>query len=50
MTLGSFFDGVGTWQLAAVRAGIKPVWSSEIDAFACTVATWILLRIKEAES
>ena len=38
MTLGSFFDGVGTWQLAAVRAGIKPVWSSEIDAFACTVS------------
>ena len=38
MTLGSFFDGVGTWQLAAVRAGIKPVWSSEIDAFACAVS------------
>ena len=35
MTLGSLFDGIGTWQLAAVRAGIKPVWSSEIDKF-CT--------------
>ena len=35
MTLGSLFDGIGTWQLAAVRAGIKPVWSSEIDNF-CT--------------
>lgn len=31
MTLGSCFDGLGGWQLAAVRAGIKPVWSSEID-------------------
>lgn len=35
MTLGSLFDGIGVWQLAAVRAGIKPVWSSEIDKF-CT--------------
>lgn len=31
MTLGSLFDGIGTWQLAAVRNGINPVWSSEID-------------------
>lgn len=31
MTLGSICDGIGGWQLAAVRAGIKPVWSSEID-------------------
>jgi len=33
MTLGSLFDGVGGWQLAAVRAGIVPIWSSEIDKF-----------------
>lgn len=33
MTLGSLFDGLGGWQLAAVRAGIKPLWSSEIDKF-----------------
>lgn len=31
--LGSLFDGVGGWQLAAVRNGIVPVWSSEIDDF-----------------
>lgn len=37
MTLGSLFDGIGTWQLAAVRAGIKPLWSSEIDKFCQTV-------------
>lgn len=33
MTLGSLFDGIGTWQLAAVRNGIKPLWSSEIEKF-----------------
>lgn len=32
-TLGSLFDGLGGWQIAAVRAGIKPVWSSEIEKF-----------------
>ncbi|MBO4779480.1 MAG: DNA cytosine methyltransferase [Selenomonadaceae bacterium] len=33
MTLGSLFDGIGCWQLAAQRAGIKTLWSSEIDNF-----------------
>ena len=33
LTLGSLFDGIGGWQLAAVHAGVKPVWSSEIEAF-----------------
>lgn len=33
LTLGSLFDGVGGWPLAAERAGIVPVWSSEIEAF-----------------
>ena len=37
MTLGSLFDGIGTWQLAAANVGIKPVWSSEIDEFCCSV-------------
>ena len=37
MTLGSICDGIGGWQLAAVRAGIKPVWSSEIDKFCLSV-------------
>ena len=37
MTLGSLFDGLGTWQLAAVRAGIQPLWSSEIDSFCQSV-------------
>lgn len=32
LTLGSLFDGMGGWQIAAVRNGVRPVWSSEIDA------------------
>lgn len=31
LTLGSLFDGIGGWQLAATRAGVTPVWSSEIE-------------------
>ena len=33
LTLDSLFDGIGGWQIAAVRAGIRPVWSSEIEQF-----------------
>ncbi|WP_455437633.1 DNA cytosine methyltransferase [Hungatella hathewayi] len=32
-TLGSLFDGIGGFPLAAVRNGITPVWASEIEAF-----------------
>lgn len=31
LTLGSLFDGIGGFCLAAERHGIKPIWSSEID-------------------
>jgi len=31
LTLGSLFSGIGAFELAAVRAGIKPVWASEIE-------------------
>ena len=37
MTLGSLFDGIGCWQLAAQRAGIQTLWSSEIDNFCLNV-------------
>ena len=30
ITLGSLFDGIGGFPLAAQRTGIKPVWASEI--------------------
>jgi len=33
LTLGSLFDGIGGWCLAAEHNGIRPVWSSEIEKF-----------------
>jgi len=33
MTMGSLFDGIGGFPLAAVHNGIEPVWASEIEAF-----------------
>lgn len=32
MKLASLFDGIGGFPLAATRAGIEPVWASEIEA------------------
>lgn len=37
MTLGSLFDGIGGWLLAARHVGVKPLWSSEIEAFPSAV-------------
>ena len=31
ITLGSLFDGIGVFPLAAVRCGIVPAWASEIE-------------------
>ena len=31
--MGSLFDGIGGFPLAAVRNGIRPVWASEIESF-----------------
>ena len=31
MTLGSLFDGIGGFPLAAIRNGIKPLWACEIE-------------------
>ena len=33
ITLGSLFDGIGGFPLAAVHNGIVPLWASEIEAF-----------------
>ena len=40
MTLGSLFDGLGGWQIAAIRANVKPVWSSEIEKFPVTLTKY----------
>ena len=37
LTLGSLFDGIGGFPLAAELAGIKPVWAAEIDPFCVAV-------------
>ena len=31
-TMGSLFDGIGGFPLAAIRCGIIPLWASEIEA------------------
>ncbi|MEI3613534.1 DNA cytosine methyltransferase, partial [Pseudogracilibacillus sp. SO30301A] len=31
LTLGSLFDGIGVFPLAASRWGITPIWASEIE-------------------
>ncbi len=33
LTMGSLFDGIGGFPLAAVQNGIMPLWASEIEAF-----------------
>ena len=35
--MGSLFDGIGGFPLAAIRYGITPVWASEIEAFPMAV-------------
>ena len=32
-TLGSLFDGIGGWCLAAKKFGVEPIWASEIEKF-----------------
>lgn len=37
LTLGSLFDGIGGFPLAARRNEVKPVWASEIDKFCISI-------------
>lgn len=37
VTVGSLFDGIGGWCIAAERNGAVPVWSSEIEPFCIEV-------------
>lgn len=37
LTMGSLFDGIGGFPLAAVHNGITPVWASEIEPFGIKV-------------
>ena len=47
MTLGSLFDGIGGWLLAARHAGVTPVWASEIEPFPCSVTARHFLDVKQ---
>lgn len=40
LTLGSLFDGIGGWLLAAKHAGIEPIWASEIEPFPASVTAY----------
>ena len=45
LTMGSLFDGIGGFPLAAVRNGITPVWASEIEAFPIEVTKYHFPRM-----
>lgn len=47
LTLGSLFDGIGTWQLSARHNGIKPLWSCEIDPYPSAVSHYHFPETKQ---
>lgn len=40
LTMGSLFDGIGGFPLAAVQNGITPVWASEVEPFPMEVTKY----------
>ena len=47
LTLGSLFDGIGGWLLAARHAGVTPIWASEIEPFPCSVTAQHFSEVKQ---
>lgn len=47
MTLGSLFDGIGGWCMAAQNAGVTPLWASEIEPFPCSVTARHFPEVKQ---
>ena len=47
LTLGSLFDGIGGWLLAAEENNITPIWSSEIDDFPMAVSKYHFPEVKQ---
>lgn len=37
ITMGGLFSGIGGFELAGTREGITPIWSNDIDPWACRV-------------
>ena len=46
MTLGSLFDGSGSFPVAGILSGIEPVWASEIEPFPIAVTNKRLPQMK----
>ena len=46
LTLGSLFSGSGSFEVAGILAGIRPVWASEVDPFCIRVTTKRLPQVK----
>lgn len=46
LTLGSLFDGSGTFPVAGILSGITPIWASEIEPFPIRVTTKRLPYVK----
>lgn len=46
LTLGSLFDGSGTFPVAGILSGITPIWASEIEPFPIRVTTKRLPSVK----
>ena len=47
ITLGSLFDGIGGWLASAVESDVKPIWSSEIDAYPMSVSKHHFQNVKQ---
>jgi len=48
MTLGSLFDGIGGFPLAAIKNAITPIWASEIEAAPVSITKFLGLVEKQA--
>ena len=46
LTLGSLFDGSGTFPMMGMMSGVMPVWASEIEPFPIAVTTKRLPFVK----
>ena len=46
ITMGSLFDGIGGFPLAAVRCGVQPLWASEIEPFPIAVTRMRFPRMR----
>ena len=49
LTLGSLFDGSGTFPMMAILSGIVPVWKSEIEPFPIAVTEKRLPFVKHLD-